>query len=205
MTWEPIGEDALLVRVRDTAQALALAGAARQAGLVREVVPAARTVLLDGLEGGPSGGGSGQGRQVVEEWLRDWRPTEEVPAAPAVTLDVRYDGPDLGRVAQLCGLSVPEVIARHTATTFRADFTGFAPGFAYLSGWQLPLPRLERPRAVVPAGSVALADRWCGVYPRASPGGWHLIGTTDAVLFDADAESPVLLAPGTSVRFREVP
>ncbi|MFI2706903.1 allophanate hydrolase subunit 1, partial [Nocardioides sp. CER28] len=96
-----------------------------------------------------------------------------------------------------------EVVDRHTSLTFTSAFCGFAPGFAYLTG--LPeewwLPRLDDPRPRVPAGAVAIAGEWCGVYPTASPGGWLLLGRTDATLWDPTAEEPALLAPGTQVRF----
>ena len=96
------------------------------------------------------------------------------------------------------------MVARHESTEFVSAFCGFAPGFAYLSGLpdELPeVPRLATPRTHVPAGSVALAGRWCGIYPTASPGGWRVIGHTDATLFDVRREPPALLAPGTRVRF----
>ena len=111
---------------------------------------------------------------------------------------VRYDGPDLDEVARLTGLTHAEVVAAHTGTPWRVAFGGFAPGFAYLVGGdpRLHVPRRDRPRPSVPAGSVGLAGEFSGVYPRSSPGGWQLLGTTDAVLWDADRDPPALLAPG---------
>ena len=116
---------------------------------------------------------------------------------------VRYAGPDLARVADHWGCSTEEVVDLHTSLEFTSTFCGFAPGFAYLAGLpaERAVPRLESPRARVAPGSVGLADTWCGVYPTASPGGWLLIGTTDADLWDVDRAEPALLAPGTRVRF----
>lgn len=138
-----------------------------------------------------------------------------------VVLDVRYDGPDLADVADLVGVSTETFVRQHTSITWRAAFGGFAPGFFYLvdereliddghdprghGGVAGPLPsvpRLGSPRPRVPAGSVGMADRFCAVYPGASPGGWRLIGTTDALLWDSDRPDPALLAPGDRVRFR---
>jgi KipI family sensor histidine kinase inhibitor len=128
-----------------------------------------------------------------------------VPAAPGELVEIvtRYDGPDLPAVAAATGLDVAEVVRRHCAVTYEAAFTGFAPGFAYLRGLDpvLQLPRRASPRPSVPPGSVAIADVYSAVYPRSSPGGWHLLGSTDAVLFDSSRESPALIAPGTRVRF----
>nr|WP_313312250.1 carboxyltransferase domain-containing protein [Dietzia maris] len=153
-----------------------------------------------------------------------------------VTIDVRYDGPDLAAVADLAGMSTEALVRTHTSITWRAAFGGFAPGFFYLVDARelgaggpnarepdaggagaseaaggpsakpaLPaVPRLGTPRARVPAGAVGLADRFCAVYPGASPGGWQLLGTTDARLWDLDRPDPALLAPGMTVRFREV-
>jgi KipI family sensor histidine kinase inhibitor len=132
--------------------------------------------------------------------LSDWTPGT-VGAGPEIEVPVTYDGPDLAAVAAAWGCEVAEVASRHQATGFVSAFCGFAPGFAYLSGLEIQVPRLVTPRTTVPAGSVALADRWCGVYPTASPGGWQIIGHTDADLWDADRAQPALLEPGTKVRF----
>jgi KipI family sensor histidine kinase inhibitor len=95
------------------------------------------------------------------------------------------------------------VVARHTAAEHVVAFLGFLPGFAYLVGGDelLHVPRLDEPRTQVPAGSVAIAGPYSGVYPRASPGGWRLLGSTSTPMFDATRESPALLAPGDRVRF----
>jgi KipI family sensor histidine kinase inhibitor len=128
---------------------------------------------------------------------------ETAPTSHEVEIVVRYDGPDLDDVAARTGLTTAEVIAAHTGTPWRVAFGGFAPGFAYLVGGdpRLHVPRRERPRPSVPAGSVGLAGEFSGVYPRSSPGGWQLLGTTDAVLWDAGREPPALLRPATTVRF----
>jgi 5-oxoprolinase (ATP-hydrolysing) subunit B len=127
------------------------------------------------------------------------------PTASRATVEIptRYDGPDLPDVAEMTGLDVAEVVARHSAAEYEAAFTGFAPGFAYLSGLDpvLRLPRRNSPRPRVPPGSVAVADAFSAVYPRASPGGWHLLGSTDAVIFDPSRDPPALISPGTRVRF----
>ena len=118
-------------------------------------------------------------------------------------LEVRYDGPDLAGVAAHTGLTTDEVVAAHTGTRWRVGFVGFAPGFAYLVGGdrRLEVPRRPSPRTVVPPGSVGLASTFSAVYPRESPGGWQLIGRTDAVLWDADRDPPALLQPGSWVQF----
>jgi allophanate hydrolase subunit 1 len=188
-----VGARACLVEVEDALVAAALATWARAAGLgAREVVPAARTVLLDGVD-----------PVAVREALTDWATDHAARPGPLVRLEVDYSGPDLARVADHWGCTSQEVVELHTSVEFTSTFCGFAPGFAYLAGLPLEraVPRLESPRTRVPPGSVALADTWCGVYPSASPGGWLLIGTTDARLWDVDRPQPALLAPGTRVRF----
>ncbi len=124
-------------------------------------------------------------------------------AAPLVEIPTRYDGPDLPDVAAATGLDVAEVVRRHSEVTYQAAFTGFAPGFAYLRGLDpvLRLPRRGSPRPAVPPGSVAIADLFSAVYPRSSPGGWHLLGSTDAFVFDPSRDPAALIAPGTRVRF----
>jgi len=95
-----------------------------------------------------------------------------------------------------------EVVERLVRTPLHVAFCGFTPGWAYLAGLpeELAVPRLDTPRAKVPAGSVGLADRYAGIYPTASPGGWRLIGHTDVTLFQPDRTPPALLVPGTRVR-----
>ncbi|MBN3930023.1 allophanate hydrolase subunit 1 [Streptomyces verrucosisporus] len=164
---------------------------------VEEIVPAAATVLLDGLED-PG---------AVARWLRGREFPGAVPAdTAAVVLPVCYDGPDLAGVAALWGVDEEEAVAIHTRTEFRVAFCGFAPGFGYLTGLpgELGVPRRAVPRTSVPPGSVGLAGAYTGVYPRTSPGGWQLIGRTDAVLWDVCREPAALLAPGTRVRFEAV-
>jgi len=154
------------------------------------VVPGAETVLFDGVADAGA---------LLEE-LRGWR-REATPVGPLVEIAVTYDGPDLESVASSWGCDVTEVVARHAATELVSAFCGFSPGFAYLAGLTASVPRLATPRTRVPAGSVALAATWCGIYPVASPGGWQVIGHTEAVLWDPARAQPALLAPGTRVRF----
>ncbi|MGC4852288.1 5-oxoprolinase subunit B family protein [Micromonospora sp. DT4] len=193
-----------------------------------EIVPAASTVLLDGLPD-PT---------ATAALLSRWAPTvaatasETAPSHPAdlarsvpterrdrvistaetarstngtgteVVVPVLFDGPDLSVVADHWGVDVPAVLRRLTGTRFRVAFCGFAPGFPYLTGLpaELALPRLPTPRTRVPAGSVALAGPYAGIYPSPSPGGWMLVGRTDLTLFDVDSDPPARLGPGTRVR-----
>lgn len=197
----PVGDRALLVELGSGAEAQALHAELlrrRAAGSlsVREIVPAARTVLLDGLDD--------PARLAAQ--LTAWDiPPLSARADEVIELPVRYDGPDLADVAALWGVEEHEVGRIHAAAEFRVAFCGFAPGFGYLTG--LPpryhVPRRDTPRTAVPAGSVALAGPYTGVYPRSSPGGWQLIGTTDAVLWDHTRVPAALLSPGTRVRFVE--
>ncbi|MFH1474655.1 MAG: 5-oxoprolinase subunit PxpB [Chloroflexota bacterium] len=128
-------------------------------------------------------------------------------AAPsAIEIRVRYggpDGPDLADVAARTGLAEADVIRVHSGTVYRVFLVGFVPGFPYLGVLpdELALPRRPTPRLRVPAGSVAIAGRQTGIYPAASPGGWHLIGRTDAPIWDPHRDPPALLAPGDRVRF----
>ncbi|MFN3751153.1 MAG: 5-oxoprolinase subunit PxpB [Thiobacillus sp.] len=112
-------------------------------------------------------------------------------------------GPDLAALAARAGLHPDDYISRHAAIEHRVAFLGFQPGFPYLRGLPpaLQAPRRATPRARVPAGSVAVGGAYTGIYPAAGPGGWHLIGRTDATLFDPWREPPCLLAPGDRVRF----
>ncbi|RQW99462.1 5-oxoprolinase subunit B family protein [Micromonospora inaquosa] len=169
-----------------------------------EIVPAARTVLLDGLPD-PTTTAQQLTRWASAVTAATTRPTQANPEdddAADVVVPVSFDGPDLPNVAQHWGVDVSAVRHRITSTRFRVAFCGFAPGFPYLTGLpaELALPRLTTPRPRVPAGSVALAGPYAGIYPGASPGGWQLVGRTDLVLFDVAANPPARLNPGTTVR-----
>lgn len=195
----PYGDRALLVELDGLDDVLALHATLREqlpAG-VTELVPAARTLLVmfepktttaqrlvDDISGRPIG-------------------PRVAPRAPLVEIPVVYDGADLADVAAQTGFSAPEVIARHSRPTYVVAFNGFAPGFAYLTGLDpgLTLPRRQTPRTRVPAGAVAIADQFSGIYPRSAPGGWHIIGRTDVALWDPTRDPPTLLRPGSRVRF----
>jgi KipI family sensor histidine kinase inhibitor len=123
-----------------------------------------------------------------------------------IEIPVRYGGehgPDLADVARHCGLSAEEVVKRHASAEYVIYFVGFATCFPYLGGLpaELATPRLSSPRTHVPAGSIAIGGSQGGIYPLASPGGWRLIGRTDVLLFDRQAEPPGLLRMGDRVRF----
>jgi len=197
----PYGDRGLLVEVADLAAVAGIRAALERAPLPGQLdlVPAARTLLvvLD--------------RAPAESDLARLKRLE--PAAPTTDADVRtvelavvFDGPDLSEVAALTRRSVPALVEALTTAELTVAFGGFAPGFGYLAGLpdDLHTPRRTTPRTRVPAGAVGLAGPFAGVYPRSSPGGWQLVGRTDAVLFDAEREPPALLTPGTRVRFREV-
>ncbi|MGN6608307.1 MAG: 5-oxoprolinase subunit B family protein [Jatrophihabitans sp.] len=190
----PCGEDGLLLEVGSTAQAIAVAGAVARVPGVVEAVPAARTVLAVLRPG------TDPAAVLAAAGAAEARATD----GPLVELDVLYDGADLGSTAAELGLSPDELVARHAAVEHVVAFCGFSPGFAYLTGLppDLRVGRLASPRTAVPAGSVAIAGEYTGVYPRVSPGGWRLLGRTDAPLWDLHRDPPALLAPGTRVRFR---
>jgi KipI family sensor histidine kinase inhibitor len=194
----PYGERAVLVEVADPHALLGLSDIASRTAGVLETVPAARTLLVryDPLV---------TSAEVVGAALASHRADlRTAPPGDPVELPVHYDGADLAGVADEVGISVDELIRRHTAAAYTVAFCGFAPGFAYLTGLDasLHVGRLAEPRTAVPAGSVGVAGEFTGVYPRSSPGGWRLLGRTDAPLWDTAREPPALLVPGTRVRFR---
>lgn len=257
------GEAALLLECAGLAEAVSLARRVEQLRPeALDVVAAARTVLVTTRDSAALPAL----RRRLEALLAEHPPHPQDPrpsctgrypdggsrsgsgVADSVTINVRYDGPDLADVAELACLSTQALVRWHTSTTWMAAFGGFVPGFFYLVDQREllgpysadpdsadpdaddpatgvgaveprqsdgrapeplppeplpPVPRLASPRARVPAGSVGLADRFCAVYPGASPGGWRLLGTTDALLWDPDRPAPSLLAPGMRVRFRD--
>ncbi len=221
----PLGDRALIVDLPDLRSVIALhaALAARPRG-VEDVVLAARTlaVLTE-----PRRIDLDRARTWVERALAGAlvrEPSTRQPSAaeprgeagsapgpadgsvPEVVIDVVYDGEDLPALERSTGVAVDELIRRHTRAVWRVAFCGFAPGFGYLvtdDDW-FQVPRRPSPRTRVPAGAVGLAGGFSGVYPREGPGGWQLIGRTDAPLWRPRAARPALLVPGAVVRFREV-
>ncbi|WP_035845295.1 5-oxoprolinase subunit PxpB [Kitasatospora azatica] len=200
MILHQVGGQALLLEVPDAEQVAALYArllaerAAGTLGEVAEIVPAARTVLLDGLA---------RPRELAKV-LADWEP----PAAPStdgplVEVPTVYDGADLAEVARHWELTAAEAVELHSGIEYRVAFCGFLPGFGYLTGLpaERAVPRRSTPRTSVPAGSVAVAGPYTGVYPRSSPGGWQLLGRTELRLWDSAREPAALLAPGVRVRF----
>lgn len=195
-----VGEDSLLIDLATAEEAQAWhAELLRRRGdgvlgPVREIVPGERTVLLYGVPD----------TAALRAVLRGWSVTARAAdSGPLVEIPVRYDGPDLALVAQRWGVGREEVGRVHSGAEHRVAFCGFAPGFAYMTGLgeRYAVPRRAEPRTAVPAGAVAVAGHYTGIYPRSSPGGWQLIGTTSVRLWDLEREPAALLAPGARVRF----
>lgn len=203
MRFSYFGDSALLAEVASSAAAQQLRRALLQADIagVRELVPGYTTLLI---EFDPL---------ILDTAKLERRLPKLSEQAPAIwehrehEIGVRYDGEDLQEVARLAGIEIAEVIQRHYAPHYTVAFLGFAPGFPYLSGLdpKLQVPRLKSPRIRVAAGSVAIASEFSGIYPQATPGGWRVLGHTDAVLFDAGRAQPALLMPGDKLRFRPLP
>lgn len=196
------GDTAVLVELRDLDEALGLQAELvfRRAPGIVDLVPGSRTLLVRIDPGVIS---SDQMRRV----LAGLRPRVSDPGeARSIEVSAVYDGADLAAVGELTGLGERGVVAAHTEQTWTVAFAGFAPGFGYLTGEdeRLAVPRLDDPRTTVPAGSIGLAGPFSGIYPRASPGGWRLIGRTDLAMWQVDRDPPALLEPGVRVRFVEV-
>lgn len=200
----PFGDRGILVEVDTLDEVLGLharLAASRPAGVV-DLVPAARTVLVHVDPARLS-------LAAARAWVA--RAADAPPPAradaPLVELPIVYDGSDLDELAEALGIPAADLAAQHAACEWTVAFTGFAPGFGYLvsPGWPHRVPRRATPRTRVPAGAVGLAGEFAGAYPRETPGGWQLIGTTGASLFDPHRDPPALLAPGTRVRFVPVP
>lgn len=180
----------------EQAAALATELRGRDVPGVIEVVPGARTVL------------------VVAQRPEQLVPVDQIvaglgdgdvptPDGELVEVPTLYDGVDLEDVAELTGLSVSAVIDMHSTVEYRAAFSGFTPGFTYLTGLAttLWLPRRPSPRPRVDAGSVAIGADFTGVYPTSSPGGWHLLGHTTIEMWNPSRARPAFIVPGDRVRF----
>ncbi|MCS3741568.1 MULTISPECIES: urea amidolyase family protein [unclassified Rhizobium] len=198
----PAGSGGFLVELKDLETTLTLLDALLATPLpgVVDAIPAARTVMIQ-----------------FDPYLTDRQTLtnsiarmdlskRSVRQGDLFEIPVTYDGADLEEVAKLLGWSVEELIRRHTEATYTVAFTGFAPGFAYMTcdDEGFDVPRRRSPRVKVPAGSVALAGKFGGIYPSDSPGGWQLLGSTPLKMWDTARERPALLAPGDRVCFRNL-
>ena len=214
----PVGDHALLLELPDNASVHATARAARDrfGDQLIEVVPGHQTLLVvwdEGLEDAVALVSNLKAlASHASAFKLDTSAVGKEPPPADVVIPVTYDGADLEEVAAKLGVSQQAVIELHTGAEYVVAFMGFAPGFPYLIAGEavrevaplLELGRLDTPRTEVPAGSVAVAAGYCGIYPRSSPGGWNLLGRTEVVLFDAGRDPPALLEPGTRVRFEPV-
>jgi KipI family sensor histidine kinase inhibitor len=189
------GPAAALLECENLAEVVGLLPQLREQPKINEVVPGARTALLRltaPLD------------EADRRLLQALVPTgSEIYQQVRIRVEVDYSGEDLRTVADQVGTTPAGVVELHTGQTWTVGFCGFAPGFAYLQGEhdRLRVSRRQQPRPNVPAGAVGLADSWSGIYPRAGPGGWQLIGRTDAQLWDLNQTPPALLQPGFQVRF----
>lgn len=201
MRFLPVNLDALMVELPDLPQTLALQASLRTEPIagIEDIVPAARTLLVRFRPAAIAQ------RELISAIGRRRLDAKVEQSGTLIEIPVRYDGEDLAEVADLLKISVEEVIRRHTGSDYTVAFTGFAPGFAYLSGGDpsFDLPRRATPRPRLAAGSVGLAGHFSAVYPQASPGGWQIIGVTDLPMWDLARERPALLQPGDRVRFVE--
>lgn len=198
----PAGSDAFLVELKDLETTLTLLDrllADRPMGVL-ELVPAARTLMV---RFDPRVTDRSLLYSLVCEFNLDQRSTR---TGEMIEIPVIYDGEDLLDVAKILGWSVDELIQRHGDATYTVAFTGFAPGFAYMTSddKDFDVPRRESPRVRIPAGAVALGGKFGGIYPSDSPGGWQIIGTTPLKMWDSDRPRAALLAPGDRVRFRNI-
>lgn len=187
------GDRAFVITPPDPA---GVAAAARSVAGVVDAIPGARDLVVVCAEPGLVTG--------IAEIVESLSPRLVSSQDEILTVSVRYDGADLGAVAEVVGCDVDDVVQQHTTPVYTVALMGFAPGFGYLSGLEARLaavPRRREPRGHVPVGAVALAGGWTGVYPVSSPGGWQIVGSTDTVLWDVSRQPPALLRPGVRVRF----
>jgi antagonist of KipI len=204
---EIVGDNALAVRVAASSDVETL-------GRVRNLAAALQAAAIPGVTDVVAS----PGRVTVAyeplaagaiETLRDAVAAASATAGsgggePAVhEIPVAYDGPDLGAVCGARGIDLASFVVAHTAPDYLVEAIGFLPGFGYLSGLPqaLATPRRATPRRLVPAGAVGIGGGQTGVYPFASPGGWNLVGRTNARLFEAARPRPAMLVVGDRVRF----
>ena len=210
LTIEPLGDACLVVRFGTgvdavTSRVVAAATAALSAPALPGGVAIAPTFKPVAVVFDPHRADPRALSGAILAGLQNLKSSAPTPGT-IVEIPVAYggdDGPDLAAVAAHIGLDSEAVVRLHTSTDHVVGMIGFAPGFPYLLGLPaaLSIPRRATPRTSMPAGSVAIAERQTGIYPRASPGGWHVIGRTPRAMFDPRRDPPALLRAGDLVRF----
>lgn len=199
MRFLPVNLSALMVELQSLEQTMALTDSLNELPIkgIEEITPAARTLLV---RYNPI--------IICENDLARQISVRDISkvvskSSQLVTIPVHYNGEDIADVAEYLGVSINEVIRRHTENEYQVAFSGFAPGFGYMvsKNAQLHVPRRQSPRVRIPAGSVALAGEFSSVYPQASPGGWQLIGMTELAMWDINRPEPALVQAGTRVNF----
>ena len=203
MRFLSVNVDSFLIELASLEETLALYSKLQQVKLdgIKELIPAAKTILVFFNEFETT-------LQKLVFCIEKLEIGSSIDRqAEEVIIPIIYDGEDLSQVAELQGMSVAEVIKKHQQSIWNVAFIGFAPGFAYLTSSDHPftdIPRLKVPRKKIPAGSLGLAGKYSGIYPKDSPGGWQLIGTTLEKMWDLDRKNPALLLPGMKVHFEDV-
>lgn len=210
LTLRPYGARAVLVEAPDASTRRALTGWLESTAHRRvAVVPAELTVLLDVSDPSISESDAQHALRRITRELADLDLATLPDAADSDgtlhTIDVRYDGPDLETVAQQLAMSTDALIRWHTSRPWTVEFLGFMPGFGYLTRADhlLQVERRQSPRSSIPTGSVGFAGRYCGIYPRSSPGGWQLVGHADQVMFDVNGAGATT-APNDRIQFRAI-
>ncbi len=217
---EELGEAALLLRFGDSIDAASTERVHTCAAMFRKKSPswlvdvtpayASLALHLDIAHIENAGRNSDAAIEVARTWIENclasFEDDTDTIDPRTVEIPVVYGnayGPDLATLAGHTGLSIEEVVARHTAVDYTVAMIGFAPGFPYLLGLDpsLAMPRHATPRIDVTAGSVGIGGGQTGIYPNQGPGGWQVIGRTPLQLFDATRDQPSLLQVGDCVRF----
>jgi len=202
MRFLPVSRDTIMAECDNLDDTLALFHSMSRAAIsgIAEIIPAARTLMIRFKPALLT-----QNDLIHLVTAQDIS-QKQVTSGNIIEIPVHYNGEDLDEVASLLGLSVEEIVRRHTGSSYCVAFTGFAPGFAYLSGGDpvFDVPRRKTPRMRIPAGAVGLAGTFSGIYPQASPGGWQIIGVTETAMFDLARHPPALLQPGDQVRFVDI-
>ncbi|MDE9555023.1 urea amidolyase family protein [Xenorhabdus bovienii] len=201
MRFLPVNFNTILVELSGLPETLALFDSLSIAPVlgIEEIIPAARTLMIRFRPTKIS-----IHQLVAEIGHRDLHECSH-PQEKQIEIPVHYNGDDLAGVAEILGCTVQNVIRQHTENEYTVAFSGFAPGFAYMVSdtAQWNIPRRQTPRTRIPAGAVALAGEFSGIYPQASPGGWQIIGITTKRMWDLSRPAPALLQPGYRVNFRD--